>query len=128
MSADVAGLRADLQAALTTAMRARDRPAVAALRSLLAAIANAEAVEVVEVRRDAQPGGTPTSGPIAGAVTGLGAGDVARRELTPDDLRAVVRAEVDERVVAAEQLASGGAADRAAQLRAEVEALSPFVA
>ena len=70
-----------LRRALTAALKARDAVAVSALRSALAAIENAGAVD---------PGHAPPpgSGPIAGAVDGLGAAEVERR---PVDVRAVGR-------------------------------------
>jgi hypothetical protein len=53
-------------------MRERDDTATSALRSALSAIDNAEAV-------DAPPQPTLASGPIAGAVVGVGAAEVPRR-------------------------------------------------
>ncbi len=76
-----------LRAALTAAMKARDETATAALRSALSAIGNAEAVDGAV--------GQPGDSPIAGAVSGLGAGDVPRQLLTEHDVAAVVLAEVD---------------------------------
>ena len=55
-------VRARLSAALPVAMKARDRVAVAALRSALAAVANAEAVPVDSVPRPA-PSRTPPAAP-----------------------------------------------------------------
>ena len=84
-------LTARLRAGLTAAMRARDRTAVRALRTALAAVANAEAQPVA----DPAPASLLADGPIAGAVAGLGAAEVARRELSEDDVRQIVRAERD---------------------------------
>ncbi|WP_278255357.1 GatB/YqeY domain-containing protein [Nocardioides convexus] len=69
----VTGPAERLRADLTAAMRRRDRAAVSTLRSVLATIANAEAVPVAD---------TPaaTEGPVAGAVVGLGAAEAPRRE------------------------------------------------
>jgi len=79
-----------LRADLTTALRARDRARASVLRTVLGAIANAEAVPV--------PQGAPplAQGPIAGAALGLGAAEVPRRELTEDDVRAILVAERDD--------------------------------
>ena len=83
-------LRAALRTQLTTAMRARDRPTAGALRSVLAALENAEAVPTI----DELP--AVTSEYVAGAAEGLRAGEAPRRLLTPDDERAVVQREVAE--------------------------------
>lgn len=86
----VSDLADRLRADLTTALRARDRASASVLRTVLGAIANAEAVPVPQA---APP---VAEGPIAGAVLGLGAAEVPRRELTEDDVRAIVRAERDD--------------------------------
>ena len=88
MSASPAsGLRDRMAAALTAAMKARDRVAVAALRSALARVANAEAVHIDTV---------PRAGALHDAAVGAGAADAPRRELTEADVREVVEAEVAE--------------------------------
>jgi uncharacterized protein YqeY len=110
-------VHADLRRALTVAIKARDAVAISALRSALAAIENATAV-------DAEPASPPTTGPIARAVSGLGAGEVERRQLTEADVRALVRAEVEQRIAAAAQFDGLGRPDRAERLRAEAEVLS----
>jgi len=88
-----------LRRALTAALKSRDAVAVSALRSALAAIENAGAVE---------PGHAPApgSGPIAGAVDGLGA------------------AEVEQRREAAREYAALGRTDRADRLHAEADVLA----
>ena len=68
-------------------MKARDRVAVAALRSALARVSNAEAVHVDSV---------PRAGAIEDAPAGAGAADAPRRELTEADVRGIVEAEVAE--------------------------------
>ncbi|WP_051179065.1 hypothetical protein [Nocardia concava] len=115
MTIEIQPLRDRLRAALPAAMKSRDRPATAALRSALGAIDNAEAVDGSEVR----------AGAIESSAVGLGAAERARRDLTEAEIAAIVRAEIDERLTAAkeyESLASG--ADRAATLRAEAAALA----
>ncbi|WP_205474061.1 hypothetical protein [Nocardioides sp. SYSU D00038] len=107
-------LRAALAAALTDAMRRRDRPALAALRAASARIANAEAVPVDAV---------PAAGAIEAAAAGAGAADAPRRELTPADVRALVAAEAEEAESAATELDTAGRADRAAELRTGAAAL-----
>ena len=109
-------LRTKLRTALTAAMKRRDESAVSALRSALAAIDNAEAVDPAH----APAAGTST---IAGAVSGLGAADVPRLHLTEDQIEAIVRTEIVERLQAAEQHDALNIPERAARLRAEAAAL-----
>lgn len=102
-------LRTRLRTHLTVAMRERDRPSTNALRSVLAALDNAEAV----------PAGSwavAGSEHVAGAVVGVGAGERPRRQLTPDEERAVVARELAEMRASAEQLLTAGQPDRAAEL------------
>lgn len=83
-------IRTALRSRLTTAMRARDRDAVSAVRGALAAIDNAEAVPVA-----ARPaGGSATSDDVAGAVLGVGAAEADRLVLGDAAERAVVDAEI----------------------------------
>ena len=103
-----------LRRALTTALKARDAVAVSALRSALAAIENAGAVDASHVP-------PPGSGPIAGAVDGLGAAEVERR---PVDVHAVVAAEVEQRRAAAREYAELGRPDHADRLHAEADVLA----
>lgn len=121
MSTSAAELRAGLRSSLTSAMKARDKPAVAALRSALGAVDNAEAV-------DAASTPAPTSGVIAGAVVGLGAGEVARRELSADDIVGIVEREAVERETAAEEYDELGQSEHAASVRAEAAALRRWLA
>jgi uncharacterized protein len=113
-------LRIRLRRALPPALKARDQAAVAALRSALAAIDNAQAVEA--------PPAPLTGGVIAGAVTGLGAGEAQRRELSEGDIAAIVRAEVADRRAAAADYESGGQVDAAARLTAEADVLAAYLA
>jgi uncharacterized protein len=108
---------------LTEAMRAQHRDVARVLRTLLAAIANAEA----QPDEDGTPVSLRGDGPIAGAATGLGSSDVARRELSDDDVLAIVRTELDERLAALDQLTAAGATDAAAGLRAEVALLEEYL-
>ena len=110
-------VRASMRTSLKEAMRGRDTLAVSALRSGLSAIDNAEAVPTEPTSM-----GTDDS-PIAGAAVGVGATEAARRELTLDDVRALLRAEVDERRGAAIEIEGAGHPDRAAGLRREADVL-----
>ena len=109
--------RRTLRDALLAARKDRDSTRVSALRSVLSAIDNAETPEGARV--DA-----PSSGTIAGGVVGLGAAEVARRELTDAQIRELVHAEIDERLTATRDFTAGGHPERAATLRAEVAVLS----
>ncbi|MGW2601079.1 hypothetical protein [Streptomyces klenkii] len=100
-------------------MRARDKAAVSALRSALAALDNAEAVPVGE----AELRGVA----LEHAPVGAGATEAARRELSEDHVVDVVRAEAAERLEAAEQLSAPAHAGRSAQLRAEAAVLLRFL-
>jgi uncharacterized protein YqeY len=112
--------RETLRHALLAARKERDVTRVSALRSALSAIDNAETPDAVDI-------GAPKSEAIAGSVVGLGAAEVARRELSDAQVRDLVRAEVGERLAAAEQVTSGGHTERAATLRAEAAVLTALL-
>jgi uncharacterized protein YqeY len=115
-----------LRSALGEALRARDSVAVAALRSALSAVGNAEAV----------PPGSPVAagcnGPggeyFAGAVAGLGATEAGRRTLNAAEIGQIVRAEISERLRAAGEYERAGHADRASRLRSEARVLTSVLA
>jgi uncharacterized protein YqeY len=101
-----------MQADLKTAMRSRDQPAVRALRSALAAFANAEAP------------------PLDGKGPAESYGALVEHErlvLTDDDHRRLLAAEVAEREVAAAEYDAVDRPAEAAEVRAEVEALRPYL-
>lgn len=116
-STDRPPLRERMRAALTVAMKSRDRQAITALRSTLGAIDNAEAVDVAEHR----------AGSVEGSAAGLGVAEVARRELTEGDIEQIVRAEIAERHTVAEEYDGHGRAEHAADLRAQAEALTDLL-
>lgn len=105
-------LRKRLSEALAVAVRQQDRVAIAAYRSTLAAIANAEAVE-----------GPATATPRMG----LGAGEALRKELSGEELVQIVRKEVDELISAAEEYERFGRSEPARRLRGEAAALEPYL-
>ena len=113
-------LRALLQSSLLPAMRVGDKDTVDVVRSALAAIANAEAVPVEDAP-------ALTDGPIAGASVGLGATEAPRRELTEDEVRAIVERERQERLHAAEESEAGGLGEYAARLKTQAAALAFFL-
>lgn len=115
-------MRTALRRDLTAALKARDRVAIAALRSALAAISNAEA----------PPAGQPShhiadNEHIAGSATGVGATEVARRQLSEADLHVIVETEMHERSVAAEGYELIGRDDLAEPLRSEAAVLNRYV-
>ena len=114
-------LRARMRADLVAAMKARETETVSALRTTLAAIDNAEAVAMPENVMDT------VSGPIAGARTGVGSTEARRRDLSIDDLRAIVAAQIAERVDAAGQYDVFGRPEEATRLRREADVLRAYV-
>ena len=113
-------LRDRVQAALTAAVAGRDRVAVAALRSALAAVANAEALPPGSPADTADAAGSPH---VAGSVTGLGATEAARREMSDEDVAAVLRAEIAEHDDAAREYDRLGRPAAADRLRAQSRVL-----
>lgn len=116
-------LTALLRHHLTAALRARDSATIAALRSALSAIANAEAVPA-----PAGPRPATQNARVAGTVAGVGSAESDRRLLSPDDIRAVIAREIADRRSAAGEYEQRGHPDAAARLRAEAAALSAVVA
>ena len=112
-------VRQRLSAALAPAMKARDRVAVAAIRSALAAVSNAEAVPVDTV---------PSAGAIEAAALGAGSADAPRRELSEDDVLAVVALEVADRDRAAAEMTGHGHHEEAQRLTAEADVLRALLA
>jgi len=115
-------IRDRLAGALHGAMRDRDRAAVRALRGALAALGNAEAVEVPAVSGPTrtEPARSPAaSAHVAASSVGLGSTEVARRTLDDATVRAVVLAEADEHERAAATYDAAGHGGRAAELRAQ---------
>ncbi|HEY7487878.1 MAG TPA: hypothetical protein VH912_25730 [Streptosporangiaceae bacterium] len=113
-------LRQRLRDALRIAMKARDRLEIGVLRSTLAAIDNAETVEVGAA---ADRGKAIEESPV-----GAGAADVVRRTLTEAEVERIVRAEVAAREAAAREYDTAGVPQRAELLRAEARALLAHLA
>lgn len=108
--------RTRLRDALLAARKDRDTTRVSALRSALSSIDNAEAVDAAQV--------VPADSIIAGAAVGLGAADVARRELSDAQIRTFVHAEIAELLSAADDFAASGHVERATALRAQAAVLT----
>ena len=101
-----------MQADLTAAMKARDSTRVAVLRATLAAIANAEAV--------ASDGRVSLTAPA-------GSTEVARRELSDVDVRAIIERERTELLGAADEREGLGRPDDAVELRAQAAVLEGYL-
>jgi uncharacterized protein len=116
-----ASVRDRLQSALRAALKSRDAAAVAAYRSALAEIGNAEALPApaTTARRGSQH--------VAGSVAGLGAAEASRRVLSETEMTAIVTAQITERRAAAGRYEQTGHADRATRLRRESDALAAVV-
>lgn len=99
-------------------MKRRDTVAVAALRSALAEIANAEAVDPTT-----RPLPVTSSEHVAGAADGLGAAEVERRALGEAEMVAIVAADAAERERAAEHYDRAGRQADAERLRAGARVL-----
>ena len=93
-------------------MNARDGVAITVLRTTLAAIDNAEAVDA----SPREPRGTG-SHHVAGTSVGVGSSDVTRRVLSDADIGAIIREEFDERRQAATEYEKLGRVDVADALR-----------
>ena len=100
---------------LVEALKARDRPTVAALRQALAAVANAEAPPL--------PAGRAHLRPVeVGRLT-----EHARLDLTPADVERILRAEVAEHEAAAAEYDRLGRPAEAADRAAEAAALRRYL-
>jgi uncharacterized protein YqeY len=103
-------MRDRMRADLTRAMKSRDLNRVRALRSALAAIENAEAVD----------------GPGHSEMI-IGYGDVARRALGKDDLLDLIGAEIQEREASVDEYLRLGLSDRAGTLQREIDILREYL-
>ena len=85
-------LRRNFRRELTAAMKGRRTVEVAAFRAAIASVDNAEAVDVASARTGGRKRDPEV--PIAGAVSGAGAGDVRRRALSWADLQRILDEEL----------------------------------
>jgi uncharacterized protein YqeY len=111
----VARMRADLP----VAMKARDASAVSALRTGLAAIANAEAPEVVAPAGGAAP--MPVE-PVVGQLV-----EHARLDLSVADVERILRHEIADRQETIAAIEPHGRAAEVDELRAEITVLQRYV-
>ncbi len=94
-------------------MKQKDRAALAAYRTALAAIDNAEAVPLGEEHR---------AGAVELSPVGVGRADVERRPLTEQEMAEIIRLDAQDRLAAAKSLA-GANPDAARRLRREASLL-----
>lgn len=90
---------------------------MAAVRSALSAIDNAEAVDAGAVK----------AGALEESAVGLGAADVPRRDLTEADIERIVRQEIEERRTAAAEYDRLGASDPRDRLNSEADTLAALL-
>jgi uncharacterized protein len=109
--------RDHLRESLLSARKARDTNRTAAIRSALSAIDNAETPQADQTD-------TRIGGAIAGAVSGVGSTEVARRVLSDDEVRDLLRAEIDERLSAASGYIANGHHERASDLQSQAAVLA----
>ena len=116
-------LRAALRHGLVTALKARDTDALAALRTTIAAIDNAEAVPVPvpDTSRSA------TSVHIAGSRSGPGSTEAARRQLSASELRDILAGQITEHTREADRYDALGRADAAERLRRQARTLTAYL-
>jgi uncharacterized protein YqeY len=108
------GAKARIRADIRAAMTAKNMVEAKLLRTLLAALDNAEAVSVA-------------IGPYVERAFGDPATEVARKTLTREDVEAVIEAESAERLAAARDLERHGRAAEAATLQAEAALLQRYL-
>jgi hypothetical protein len=113
-------LRTRLRRDLRASMKAQHRDEMAALRTLIAAIDNAESVD------DASPAPPSSSEHLARAVRGLRGAETVRRSLSERDLQRIIEAELWERDAQAERLDLLGRVEDASRLRSEADVIARY--
>jgi len=112
-------VRSRLQADLRDALKARDRTRTSVIRTALAALANAEAVEAQPVAdRSVHPHGAD----------GLYAAEVERHALTDEETRRVLGEVRDDLLRSADELAELARAPQAEELRTQADILATYFA
>jgi uncharacterized protein len=114
-------LRAALRRGLTAALKARQPDAVAALRTAIAAIDNAEAVAAPDTSAPA------TSARIAGAHSGVGSAEAPRRRLDSGRVRSILRDQITEHTREADRYDALGRTDVARRLRDQARLLAQYL-
>ncbi|WP_209306508.1 hypothetical protein [Blastococcus sp. CT_GayMR19] len=109
-------VRERLRTALPAALKQRDAALVAVLRATLAALDNAEAVPLPEHGHGSLA--------LEETPVGVGVREMARRDLSDEDVKRLVRDEIDERRRAARVYEQAGEHERARRLRHEADTLA----
>jgi hypothetical protein len=120
-AASAEALRAALRQSLTVALKARDSDALAALRTAIAAIDNAEAVAAPDVKPPV------TSAHIAGASSGAGSAEAVRRRLGASQVRDILRDQVTESAREADRYDAIGQQEAAQRLRRQADILATYL-
>ena len=115
-----AALRAALRRGLVAALKARDAEALAALRTTIAAIDNAEAVPAADMQAPL------TSADIAGASSGVGSTEAIRQSLSVGQLRDIVSEQIAECAREADRYDLLGQSDAAQRLRHRARILAAY--
>jgi hypothetical protein len=102
-------------------MKAREPDAVAALRTAIAAIDNAEAVPAPETSQ------ATTSAHFAGARAGVGAGEADRLDLDDSQQRTILREQIAGYTIEADRYEALGQQDAAARLRGQARVLTAYL-
>jgi hypothetical protein len=113
-------LRAGLRRGLVAALKARDAEALAALRTTIAAIDNAEAVPAADMQAPL------TSADIAGASSGVGSTEAIRQSLSVGQLRDIVSEQIAECAREADRYDLLGQPDAAQRLRHRARILAAY--
>ena len=116
----LARLRDRMRRDLRTAMKTREPAIVSALRTTLAALDNAEAVEV-------PPEDGALGGPVAGARAGVGSTEVARRTVSMDEVLGVLEEQITDRLAAADQYEALNRWSEAERLRQEANVIRGYL-
>jgi uncharacterized protein YqeY len=109
-------VRERLRTALPAALKQRDAALVAVLRATLAALDNAEAVPLQEHGQGSLA--------LEETPVGVGVREIARRDLSDEEVVHLVRAEIDERQRVARVYEQAGQHERARRLRHEADTLA----
>ena len=99
-----------LRADLTTALRGRDQPAVRAIRTLMSAVANAEAPSIDDAPLE-----------VRGELV-----EHARRELTDADVASIVAHQIADRTATIATYRANGRDDAADELQREIDVLAAY--
>ena len=114
-------LRDALRRDLVGAMKARQPDAVAALRTAIAAIDNAEAVPAPETSP------ATTSSHFAGARSGVGAAEAARLDLSDTQQRSILRDQITGYTTEADRYEALGQPAAARRLRDQARLLAAYL-